>query len=142
MKNIAYYILLIITFALTSCKDSSDEPDNICSGPWEIYLLEEYYGLHNNSAEFQEWFNEHQKYITRAKFGNWDNSNVWYVEGNDVLLSDYSWYSGNIEWLIIIENKSEEDIKAIISTFESFSITDDKTKKYDRFIGYYQKYEK
>lgn len=137
MKN---YLLIAIGFLflfISSC--SSDEPETPYTGPWEIFYEESYVGLHNNSPEFVEWFNNHTDDFEIAFFRSY---NVDATYSDYVELDDYKHFQmGDICWHEIVQKATEEEIKAKVKEFESFTIIEDYNTKSDLFQAKYQRYE-
>lgn len=141
MEKILNSLLILCIAVLSSCSSSHEEPEQPYTGPWEIYYDEYYYGLHNDSNEFVNWFESHNQFFHAAKFtsGNF----IWMFDSTSgkPILDDYKeWYEGNIIWIEIVDNTTEETIKSMISSFESLSIPKDKNGRFDTFKASYRKY--
>lgn len=145
MKNIYALLCCTLIGLICSCSSNiSDEPEIPYDGPWIIHYEEYYYGLHNNSADFENWFKDNLQYFERAQFSKM-NGTKWSFDSSESFpqLSDYNeWYMGEISWTRIIEQASENDIKSAIAKFESFSLHDKEMKIYDDFTASYKKYDK
>ncbi len=140
MKNLLMWLLLPAIAILASC-ESHNEPEQPYTGPWEICYEEHYYGLHNDSKEFVNWFESHNQFFYAAKFTN--GSNLWMFDSTSdkPILDDYKeWYEGDIMWIEIVDNSTEETIKSMIGSFESLSIPKDKNGRFDTFTATYRKY--
>lgn len=134
----------IICLLLSACSSSNDEPIEYI-GPWEIFYIEDYHGVHTDSDGFIAWFNNHINHFDAAIFYQ-SLSNDYYSftldasDGGIIELYDYeNWYSGTIQWYEIVEYATETEIKEKVSEFEAFSIPKDQDKRYDEFSAYYQK---
>lgn len=142
MKHLKLLIGLLFVLVY-SCSSSSDEPEQEYNGPWEIVYYEVYHGMHNNSIEFESWFNSHTEYFSAAQFLNVDGSKALIIDspnGECFELNNYDkYYNGEIEWIEHIDKASEPEVKAIVSAFESMSIKNDRDKKFDIFTAYYKK---
>lgn len=138
MKTIHWLLMGILCLFVSSC--GSDEPDAPYTGPWEISYLESYVGIHNNSQEFIDWFNQHTNDFEIAYFSS-RYENVCFDDY--IELNDYKHYTmGEIYWREIVTQATEDDIKAKVLDFESFTITDEKdNNKADLFQAEYQRYD-
>lgn len=139
MKTLHWLIMGILCLVLPACS-SNDEPDAPYTGPWAIGYYEEYSYMHNNSPEFVEWFNAHLECFVACKF---IKGNAIYTFDDYVELDDYNNYpQGYIEWIEIVENATEEEIKAKVEHFKGFTIKDPKsTLEYDIFDASYKRYD-
>ena len=129
----------IVCLIVSACA-SDDEPESPYTGPWVIDYMEEYSYMHNDSPEFEEWFNAHLDCFAGCKFIKGDS----YYEFFDyVELDDYKNYpKGYIEWIEVINTASEDEIKRMVSEFNDFTIEDPKSQiHYDRFDAVYKKYD-
>ena len=79
MKHLKLLIGLLFVLVY-SCSSSSDEPEQEYNGPWEIVYYEVYHGMHNNSIEFESWFNSHTEYFSAAQFLNVDGSKALIID--------------------------------------------------------------
>ena len=66
MNKLLKLSAFIIVLILSACS-SDDEPEPEYTGPWEIVYDESYYGLHNDSQDFREWFINHSQYLEAAQ---------------------------------------------------------------------------
>lgn len=127
----------ILCLFVTSC--GSDEPDAPYTGPWEIHYVESWVGgFHNNSPEFELWFLNHTDCFVEFHFKN-GNTEGYYTDY--IELNDYKKDCGLIYWREIIPTASEQEIKAKVAEFESFTIIEDTNKKSDLFQAEYQRYD-
>lgn len=136
MKTIHWLLLGILCLFVTSC--GSDEPDAPYTGPWEIYYGESYWGIHNDSKEFNAWLADHKNCMVECV--------LYHLNGNSVQYTDYiteddykDFYYGNIAWVETIDEASESEIEKIVNDFTSFTIEDKKNSCYDRFYAIYQR---
>lgn len=97
MKTLHWLLMGILCIVLSACS-SNDEPEAPYSGPWEIHYFESYVGIHNNSNEFEDWFNNHTQYFVEARFSNYSGSEKMYYT-DYIELDDYKNYYGEIYWL-------------------------------------------
>lgn len=137
MKTIHWLILGIICLVFTSC-GSDDEPEAPYTGPWEIHYIESWVGIHNNSQEFEEWFLDHTDCFVEFYFNNGTQQGYYtdYIE-----LNDYKNYCGEIYWLEIIPNATEDEVKQMVDDFESFTIIKDQDKKFDIYQAKYERHK-
>ncbi len=139
MKTLHWLIIDILCLILSACS-SNDEPDAPYTGPWEIHYFESYVGLHNNSKEFEHWFNSHTQYFVEARFSNYTGTTQ--MQYTDYIeLDDYKNYFGEIYWLEIVPKATEDEIKQKIADFESFTVIEDLNTKSDIFQAKYQRHE-
>lgn len=140
MKWLYSIVMAITALSFTSCGE--DEPEYEQNGDWIVSYTEIYDNTHNDSQEFEVWFNNHLQYFQRAEFSN-ATSLVSYSKDNGDYIEwqDYSkWMRGSILWVEIIEDKSEDEVKEICNNFSSFSISDEPlSRKYDKFSATYHK---
>ena len=138
MKAIHWIIMGILCLLATSC--GSDEPEAPYTGPWEICYAESYAGIHNSTQEFIDWFNAHTNDFEIAYFSS-RYENVCYDDY--IELNDYKHYPmGEIFWREIITQATEDEVKAKVAEFESFTITDEKDNNNgDLFQAKYQRYD-
>lgn len=139
MKSLRWLTIGILCLICTSC-GSDDEPDVPYTGPWEIEYYEEYSLIHNDSPEFESWFNSHLNDFQVCSF--WDGHSV-YEYTDYVELDDYkNYHTGEILWIEIVDNASESEIKSLVDKFQQFTIRDSKDlRKYDIFEANYQRYD-
>jgi len=141
MNKLLKLSALFVVLILSACS-SDDEPEPEYTGPWEIVYDESYYGLHNDSQDFREWFINHSQYLEAAQLQKL-NGATWTITDKDFRLSDYDeWYSGRIRWYQIVDNSSEQDIIDLVETFNSFTIEDRKNNTHDSFKAQYRRYER
>lgn len=142
MKKIALLIVMIC-LVISACSTSTDEPSPEFTGPWKIIYYEEYHGIHNNSSEFEAWFNGNKEFFNAAQFSNYSGSSIialYSSNGDWIELEDYNkYYNGDIEWIEYVNTATESEIKTKVSVFESFTLTNNNDKMYDRFTSYYEK---
>lgn len=141
MKHIKLFSILTVLILL-ACSNN-DEPETEYTGSWEICYIENYYGLHNNSSEFNQWFAQHKDCFDEAWFSSVNGHIVFTLSASNggSLESEYysQYYIGDIVWLETVNNATEDDIKRKVSYFEAFSITNDKNKTSDKFSAQYRK---
>lgn len=140
MSKFLNWLLLLIIAIFPSC-GSNDEPEQPYMGPWEVYYYESYYGLHNDSPEFVNWFELHNQFFYSAMFINGNSQWMFDATSDRPMLKDYAeWYEGNITWIEIVGKATEEDVKVKVDSFESLSIPKDKNGRFDSFKASYRKY--
>lgn len=139
MKTLHWILLGILCLVVSSC-GSDDEPEVPYTGPWMVEYFEEYSYTHNNSPEFIKWFNDHIGCFVRCNFrkGNSMFEFTDYVE-----LDDYKNYPvGNIEWIEIVDNATEDEIRSKVKRFQDFTIKDPNNRfEFDIFEADYQRYD-
>lgn len=134
MKALLVLIGGLLCLITSAC--GSDELVTPYTGPWEIQYIESWEGIHNNSLEFEEWFQRHTDYFVEAYLSNKSGtSNYHYTDYIDP--SDYKYYYGQIYWVEVIPNATEDEVGLKVAEFESFTIIDDKDKKADIFQAKY-----
>lgn len=139
MKKIEL-IFCVLCLLLASCTSHENEPDMTYNGPWRVVFYEEFIQLHNNSEDFNEWFNQHSDYLSAAQFLiKGENLELkWeYPTKNDVEYYYSASYCGAIEWYMEIPKANENDLKSMVTEFESFTIIEDGNNKYDKFTAAY-----
>lgn len=142
MNKLCYILTAILAWAFTSC--GNDEPKFEENKDWVIIYSEIYDRTHNNTPEFESWFNDHLQCFEEARFEN-AMSNVSYSKknGDYIEWNDYSiWSSGAIEWVEIVYDKSEDEVKDICDKFSLFTIPESVSREYDKFSATYQKLKK
>lgn len=143
MAKLLQLSTLLLFFIVTACS-SDDEQGPEYTGPWKIEYAEQFMGLHTSNPDFKFWFQGHLNDFEKAEFENYSHTTkaTYSKENGDwIEWEDYSkWFYGTIEWSEIIYDASEDEIKAKIETFQSFS-SDDGTQngKFDMFIARYRK---
>ncbi|MDE7411841.1 MAG: hypothetical protein K2M94_07365 [Paramuribaculum sp.] len=139
MKKIIILITAIVCSVLTGC--DNDEPvNNEPDEPWLIYFFENFSLIHNDSQEFKNWLDAHVNSIRFVTFtvDTGDKKIELYPDKSEVESYYSKSISGYISWLIRISNVSEDEVKAICSEFEAFTIEEDKDR-YDKFTTQYGK---
>lgn len=137
MKSLHWFIGGILCLIASAC--GSDEPEKPYTGPWEIYYEESYWGLHNNSNEFNTWLAMHKEGLLAAKFSHLNGNSVLYSEY--VTEEDYSeFYSGDIAWCEVVDCATEDEIKQMTEDFIAFTIENKVNRTFDRFFASYQRY--
>lgn len=106
------------------------------TGPWQIVYEESFYEGNTKDPKFKGWFENHLQGFECAEFRNaLGNTIVTYTKENGdwIEWQDYErWYQGSIIWYETVENATEDEIKAKVVEFESFSSYKDIN---DRRIG-------
>ena len=124
MNKLLKLSALFIVLILSACS-SDDEPEPEYTGPWEVVYDEQYIGWHTKAPNFKNWFQKHLQDFEDAEFRDASGSSgvIYTKENGDwIEWQDYSkWYSGRIIWAEIVQYASENEIKAKVDEFESFS---------------------
>ncbi len=142
MKTRLLILALLAISLLSSCSNSSDEPNIPYIGPWIVMYDEDYYGIHNDSEEFNKWFEDHNKFFSEARFVNGLNSWSFDSSTDYPILEDYKhWFSGALIWYEVIPEATESELEKVVKDFEDFSIPPDKNNYYDSFQAIYAKYD-
>lgn len=125
---------------LSSCADSSEEPEIEYDGPWRIVFEEKFVQIHNDSRDFQNWYSEHLNYLYSSRFLVEEPEYHWeYPTITDTELFYKISYCGIITWVMEIDKATESDIKTQLKRFESFTIIDKDETKHDKFTANYIK---
>ena len=143
-KAVIYFLALFLLAITTACgSSSSDEPDNPeqeYTGPWEIVYYESYYGIHNETQEFQKWFDAHYKWFDSAKLVNGDKTWIFTSQDDYIIWDDYKeWKKGEICWVEELNGAKEDEVKKMIKDIESYSIPLNDKLYFDKFEASYKK---
>ena len=132
---------------LLSACSTNDEPEPEYTGPWQIVYDEQYCGWSTKDPGFKKWFDVHLQDFEAAEF--WDFSGeqrvIYTKENGDwIEWQDYkTWYQGRILWYETVEKATEDEIKAKIAEFESFTSYKDENNTHigDDFKSEYRRLE-
>ncbi len=139
MKRIFRLLMGFLCLFATSC--NSEEPETPYSGPWIISYMESFNWIRNTSSAFHEWFDEHSDDFDSASL-EMSNGTLWNWQGDYILWTDYDKaIRGNVQWIEIVDNSTEDEIINKVEQFKSFTIEDIKDSAYDRFDAVYHKYD-
>lgn len=140
MIRIVLTLLCTTIIFLSSC---SDESDTAYTGPWEIEYREFFEGTHKDSPQFKEWFYNHRsgKIYFRLILKSGTSWDAYDAEAWGFFYSDYDkLMAGDIIWVEVIEQATEQEMQVRIDEFEAFSEPKDKDGNYKICTAHYVKY--
>ncbi|ROT10385.1 hypothetical protein ED388_04480 [Muribaculaceae bacterium Isolate-007 (NCI)] len=108
------------------------------NGPWGITFVEMFYLMHNNSDNFNKWYDENLSNLRSSSFLLSTTSFQWEYPSAQ---SAFSFYGkslcGNLQWYVEIPKASELEIQYLVKHFQSFSIVNNTKDGYDTFVADY-----
>lgn len=138
MKKLTYLFSIILLCCLSSCAESSEEPEMQYTGPWRIVFDEDFTQIHNDSEEFSDWFQMNYEYLWDACFLVNDSGYEWEYPQHDKVKEYYSKsYCGKVRWIMEIQKADEKYLSHLVKEFESFTIIEDESNCYDKFTASY-----
>lgn len=123
---------------LTTSGASCRKHDPQFIGPWGITLVEMFYLMHNDSDNFNNWYDENLSNLRHSSFMLSAPSFQWEYPSIQTAFSFYEKsLCGTLQWYVEVPKASEREIQHLIKQFQSFSIVDNAKNSYDTFVADY-----
>ncbi len=108
------------------------------TGPWGITFVEIFYLMHNDSDNFNKWYDENLSNLRHSSFLLSATSAQWEYPSAQSASSYYDKsICGTLQWYVEIPKASESEIQYLIKQYQSFSVVDNEKNSYDTFVADY-----